>query len=346
MDEAALSSAMPDTAIYDGLARETILSPGMVRHSVYETHPMVTNSVMIPTPPLIEAYDIVAEALVHRRTGVCFFGDFRVGKTKGIDLIRETLPQTFPKLPTCLISAKDHDKPTEKALYTDMLRDLRHAAADVGTATARRHRLVSYFQTLTQRSAENRLLLFVDEAQNYSSPDLTRLRDITNDLEREGTTVITALFGDLRLLDIRAALRASNRRDILSRFLLNLYPYRALSSEKDVRTTLAAMDDPAVSEYPRHSGISFTEFFLPDLYASGWRLADESAHCWNAFTAIAGGHEEGLAVGMQWIASAVKGFLFPHWEERTINRNFSHQLWHSAVMGSGFASAFGLGPAP
>lgn len=323
--------------LYLAGSKREILTPGPIRESAFEAHPLVTNTALLPTPPVQDAYQVIATAIVHRRPGVCFTGDFRAGKSKAIALIRASLPETFPRLANFSISAKDHDSPTEKALYMDMLSDLRHAAPMRGTAMECRTRLLGLLLAHT----ENRAALFIDEAQNYSIPDLTRLRDLTNDMDRNGISVTTILFGDHRLLQMRQVLEANGRRDLLGRFFLFQHTFRSLRDQADIKLTLGILDDPQMSEFPEGSGISYTEFFFPTWFATGWRLADEASKCWHAITNFTKAHPQ-VGVGMQWMATILLEFVLATWDKPDLDLTSTVREWYQSVERSGLQLAIGV----
>jgi len=318
--------------------RSRILNPGQTRDEAYLTHPIVTGLVEIPTPEVQRAYDETVEAIVKRRPGLCYYGEFRVGKTYAISLLQRNLPQSFAQLPIRSIVAKDHEKPTEKALFGDMLYDLEHLGHDKGSAPDRRVRLLEHLIAIAGDQGSDRFLLFVDEAQNYSIPDLSRLKDLGNDLQRVGISLTVIFFGDCRLLDIRAALSSSKRRDIIGRFFLHPQPFNAVTSLDDAYAILRSLDDPDVSSYPAHSDISYTEFFQPQMYSHGWRLADDAPACWQAFAGVAKRPLDDLRVGMQWFMSAVSAFLC---EQHSMEADHV-PAWSLAVRASGFESANGI----
>lgn len=196
-------------------ASALLLQPGEDRDQTFETHPIVTDRAKIPTPAVKEAFDIIKAAIVHRDPGVCFVADSRFGKTFGIDVLRQTLPQCFPKLPVFSVIAKDHDRPTERSLYTDILLDCRHGVADTGTAIARRMRLLNMWVATIQASGDDRLVLFIDEVQNWTESDYTRIRDLSNDLASHGIRLITVLFANPRLLSSRDSLIIAQRTDLI-----------------------------------------------------------------------------------------------------------------------------------
>lgn len=321
---------------------DALLEPGTERDQVFEVHPVVTDKAKVPTPAIREAFGLVTGAIVHRDLGVCFVADSRFGKTYAIDALQRTLPQSFPQVPVLVVAAKSHDRPSERSLYTDLLLDCRHGAADIGTASARRVRLLNLWLATAQGSGDDRLTLFIDEAQNWAEDDFTHLRDLTNDLSAHEVRLITVLFGHPSLLSTRASLLAAKRSDLIGRFMLHPRRFSGVASVSDMSQVMACYDTPEVSEFPSGSGISYSEFFRPEAYRAGWRLENEAGSCWAAFSAAAGKHGGHYQVGMQWVAGAIRDFLYVQWQTEHGQLPSKEDAWESAISASGFEFTLGV----
>jgi hypothetical protein len=324
-------------------ATDLLLRSSPERDQAFEIHPIVTDKAKIPTPAVKDAFEVISSAIVHRDPGVCFVADSRFGKTFAIDVLQETLPQSFPLIPMYSVVAKGHDRPTERSLYTDLLMDCHHGGADIGTAIARRIRLLNLWLATVQASGGDRLILFVDEAQNWAEEDFTRVRDISNDLALNKFRLITLLFAHPNLLATRISLLAVKRTDLIGRFMLHPRVFRGVSSLSDLIEVMKCYDDPKVSEFPMASGISYSQFFRPQAFHAGWRLEKEAGSCWAAFSTEAAKHGGHYQVGMQWVAGAIRNFLYVHWQlEHGEPAAGSGNLWTEAVRASGFEFSLGV----
>lgn len=331
---------MPENSPPDAFA--LLLRSGAERDQAFEMHPVVTDKAKVPTPAVKDAFEVIRSAIVHRDPGVCLVADSRFGKTFGIDVLRETLPQSFPQLPTYSVVAKGHDRPSERSFYTDLLLDCRHGVTDSGTAMARRIRLLNMWLVTTQASGGDRLVLFVDEAQNWGEDQYTWLRDISNDLALHGIRLITSLFAHTGFLAVRSSLLGLKRTDLIGRFMLHPHIFRGVSSLPDLIEVMKCYDDPGVSEFPTGSGISYSQFFRPQMFSTGWRLEKEAGPCWAAFSAEAGKHGGHYQVGMQWIASAIRNFLYVHWLIEHGEPAVLGDIWTEAISASGFEFSLGV----
>ena len=324
------------------LVREAALQEGPTRESLYTSHPLVCNTVRVITKPLQEAYEVIAQVIVHRDPGTCLIADFRIGKTRGIGVIKDELASTFPTLPVGVINAKHHETASERTFFGDILEDYRHGAAQSGTAADRRRRLLSLWEAAARSTGSDRYVLFVDEGQNWGEAEYTWLRDATNDMQQRNVNVITIIFAHPELIATRGKMLARRRTDLIGRFLLTPRAFRGLRDLEELRHTLKAYDGPALHEFPQGSGISMSEFFLPKAFANGWCLEHEATAMWSAFVTIAGrtGHNA-ENIGMQWVASAIRIFLFSSFNADGPMFCGDEKAWLYAVEASGYESSLG-----
>jgi hypothetical protein len=187
----------------------------------------------------------------------------------------------------------------------------------------------------------DRFVIFVDEGQNWSELELTWLRDVTNQLDKESINVLVVMFGDQSLQRLRNELVAKGRHDLLGRFFLRLVEFPGLRGVDELRMVLAIYDSADKYEYPLGSGISYSRFFLPRAFENGWRLASEAESMWAEFVSAGGRNNfEVKEVGMHWVGLSVRQILFSlHAEDRPGFVATSRQ-WAAAVRSSGFEQSF------
>jgi len=320
--------------------RTEALTDGPGRDALYEKHPLVKNRLRMITPPIKKVYSVVEQVIVHHDPGTCFAGAFRMGKTLGLESVRAECARTFPDIPSHVLIAKSHLDPNEAEFYGDILEDYRHGGARTGRAGERKKKIFGRWEADARSKASERLLLFVDEAQNWREEQLTWLRDMTNVMTSRNVEIQTFLIGDTTLVFHRAALLEQRRMDLIGRFLLNLHAFQGHQGPEDLTETFALLDDPAKYDYPSGSGISTSQFFLPRAFQNGWRIAGEAPTCWAAFVEVAS--RQGSAVkdvGMQWVMGSIRNFLFAHVGKDSAAFIGTHEAWRLAVEASGFENS-------
>ncbi len=319
------------------------LTPGMEREQMFARHPVVTDKAKLPTPPIKESFEVISSAIIHHMPGVCFAAEARYGKTYGIAHLLQALPQRFPHLPIYSVNAKEHDRPSERTFYTDLLQDCGHGLSDSGTAAARRQRLLNLWFSRTQAVSSNQLLIFVDEAQNWNEYFFTFLRDLSNDLASRDVGLIVVLFAHPSFLIVRTSLLAGQRTDLIGRFMLHPTQFRGVSSQNDLIEIAKCYDNPDISEFPPGTGISYSQFFRPDAFSmNNWRLESEAVQCWSAFTQASKKQSGHFQIGMQWIANAIRDYFYTYWNIEHGEVFPDKDLWEKAVESSGYLTTLGV----
>jgi hypothetical protein len=329
-----------ERAASDRLVRQTALEEGEARDKLYEEHPVTRNEVDVATPPLKEAYQVIQDVVVHRDPGTCLLGEFRVGKTTTINRTVQQLNETFPNLPVGIAIAKGHDKFTQGTFFSDLLEDFQHAGALRGTAAERRLRCVNMLIGQARQLSSDRYLLLVDEGQNWGEPQWTWLRDLANDLVNKKVRLITVTFAQpAEMRKARTLLLSRGRTDLVGRFLLNPREFRGLRDVHELTETLEAYDDHGHRAFPLGTDICYAEFFMPQAWKGGWRLADEAEPMWREFRRVAqrSGREAGN-IGMNWIGGAIRNFLFSESMKDGPGYASTPEVWAMAVQASGYES--------
>jgi hypothetical protein len=305
------------TRLAEAPARELVLRPGAARDCAYESHPVVIDEARIATTPVKLAYRTICSAIIHRDPGTCFLGKSRFGKTHTRHALGRMLPQAFPTTAFGSVTTKGHACFSERTLWAEWLRAFGHSIEGLNTADARQTACVNY--VLEQAAATNGLtfVLMLDEAQNYREDEWHVIRDFSNSVADKGVRFLTVAFAHPLLMKVYTKLAAHDRTDLLGRFMNSLHDFHGLRFKEEVAELLRAYDDVSQSEFPSGSGISYSEFFLPSAFKSGWRLEREADAF---FSAIEGDSKRfripgGVEIGMKWAGGAVRNFLFSSMEE-------------------------------
>lgn len=320
-----------------GIAHPALRS-GEERERAFIAHPFLTDKARFPTPSIKALFPVIKNAVIQRDSGVSFTADPRFGKTSAIEVLQHALPQSFPEIPIFRTNAKHHQKPSERALLCDMLHDFGIRVGERSIAHQVRRRLLNLMITASQQHESDRIMLFVDEAQNWHEDELTWIRDISNDLELIHIRVIVIMFAHPDLHELRSSL-IGRRTDLIGRFLTKLRTFNGISSTKDVEAVFALLDDAGYSDFPAGSGVSYSQFFRPVEFDQGWRLSSEAASCWSAFQREIQkfkGHRE---IGMRWLIVALRTWLCAHWASEHGSLPDNENLWEVAVEESDFAAS-------
>lgn len=288
------------------------LLPGLERDAIYATHPVVRNAVQIATQPVKEAEAAVRAAILHRDPGTYFLGEPRMGKTTTIEMIKWTLPQTFPGVPAFDFIAKSHVVSSEKTFFGDLLMELRQSVGSGSTAAYRRSLVFSHILAVCRTRGSDRAIIFIDEGQNWKEFEYELLRDLINDFRKANVVCITLIFAHPNLEHkVKVDLISKGRTDLTGRFLVSSNRFRGLRGAEELKDAFSAYDDSRRHEFPKGTKICYSEFFCPRSYRSGWRLSHEANTAWMLFAAISKASARGpVNLGMQWVSAAIRNFLF------------------------------------
>lgn len=274
------------------------------RDGLWEQHPVVVwnAAFVLPTPPLDEVANLVAEDIYYGRSGTAFWGQTRFGKSSAIRYLVARVRETFKQVNILQITADFRTRPTDAGFYGDLL-DIANFPLKKGrTASDRRQQAKGVYLSLGRNGDCRRLIVFVDEAQNWSEAEWTWLKTIQIHLAKNQISMVVISFGQEQLLHRRSALKESGRRDLTERFLRRMHQFRGIGDARAAAKILGLFD---TTPFPIENGVPLTEFFFPLAFKSGFRFAQENQRCLDAFRELRGQQE----VGMEWIALACKYFL-------------------------------------
>jgi hypothetical protein len=267
-------------------AQTQVLVAGEARDAALAEHPLTLDRQLLQTPGIHMALKHLRKAIKFRRYGLAFWCVPRGGKTWAIDALLEILSREFPAIPVFCTEALQHDDPTEKATWKDMLDSIGHIGGK--TAQEMRTALVNCVVTSAQLKSNSFVILFVDEAQNWSARQWRFIKGLVNTLRNRPYRIrmLVVSFGQSDLIKVREDMMAlpDKGKDLIARFLANVHPFPgSIASSLEIGKILAQLDDPRFAEYPKGSGLCYTQFFLPLAYAAGWRLVNEAQDVWRAF---------------------------------------------------------------
>ncbi|SAK79565.1 hypothetical protein AWB82_05206 [Caballeronia glebae] len=126
------------------------------------------------------------------------------------------------------------------------------------------------------------VLLFCDEAQRYNDNEYEWLRDVHDALDRQQIKLFTFLVGQQELLGQKHAMQVAGKTQIVARLMVEELVFSGIRNAHDVATCLNGYDHTA---YPEESDWSFSRFYVPRAFNSGFRLVNDADTLWRAFEA-------------------------------------------------------------
>ncbi len=304
------------------------------------THPIETGIYTLATNEINKLYQKVANWIDNRSPGGIVYSKPRVGKTKAINFLYSALPKVFnAKLPIFSILCREYRYPNENRFFEDVLKDIEHSMIS-GKPNAKRDRIIRFFIDKTLASEQNKILLFIDEAQRLRDIQYEWLMDIYNELESNGIILTAILVGQYELTNIRETFIRANKRQIIGRFMSQEYKFHGIKNLKDIKTCLQGYDQN--SEYPEDSGWSFTKYFFPDVFEEeGFRLENYAEDLFNVFENLRSeaNIKKAMNIPMQYITLTIE-YILKHYGCDGSNLNqLSRVQWKEAIKNSGYIDA-------
>lgn len=317
------------------------------RDLLYANHPVVTTRFEFPTPPLIRAVEAIIPIIASGGPGCAFVAYPRFGKSRAINYCRARLPEVFPRDPIISFHAHHETLSNARNFFADLYKQSGFSLKKPNPPRDIRDMVVRawFVEAMSRRS--QRLIFFGDEMQRLSANEFTWLIDISNDLESYGIRMTSILFGQPELAGLRAIFKSSGRGDILGRFMSRWFSFDGIASALELEEVLRCYDDPAHGEYPARSGKCFTQFFMPEAFKGGWRLASCAGLCWQLFVLQANKRLERpsnskVTIGMEWVAGAVQYALTRFGDEDRPKFSIAKDQWTRAIDSTGFEESVGL----
>jgi hypothetical protein len=303
-----------------------------------ERHPVVEQKYIVPTPSINAMFERVKKLIRLRTPGAIVFAHPRWGKTYAIRYVVFELKQLYPKIVIVSFGCQKKKIPSEDAFFSNLLLAAGHEGHKLGSATRKRSRLNERIEEMVERSNQNLVVFFADEAQRLDIIEYEWLRDVHDELERNGIRMITLLIGQPGLLNQKSAFRLSRQTQIVSRFMIDELRFQGLCSVEDAATCLAGYD---TALYPDGTSWTYTRFFYPSAWADGMRLVNEATALWGAFLEAhkAARFKHELEVPMQYFARSVEIALRENMEKDAYDFRFSPAIWSAAVADANFIAS-------
>lgn len=300
-------------------------------------HPLFTDEVMLPTRPIDVVFMDVRRAVLLRKPGCVFEGESGIGKTFALNMVKAMLLRQLPALRIYSHDAHNHQIPSIRAFFKHFLNTVGHEEQR-GETYDLRTRLVNILVDDARLSGINFIVIFIDEANAMLLSDFLFLKDVYNDLARQGVQLVTILMGQSpEIGTVINTLREEGRMDLIGRFATEINPIPAFNCEEDFARVFRGIDK---SEYPENSGISWPAFFLPQACASGFTLEGEATRFFNVVVKQAASRDEGtIRVPARQAFLAVREFMLNQSGKDRASMTVSDDAWDLAIRQARVADA-------
>ncbi|MCX7099831.1 MAG: ATP-binding protein [Methylococcales bacterium] len=135
--------------------------------------------------------------------------------------------------------------------------------------------------TLARLSRGNYVVLLIDEAHDMTLKEWKWLLGLQNELDNQGIRFSVISIGSYELQYQPDYLARTGNAHIAARFYACDTKFHGIGSVDELGYVLNGYD--INSEWPKMSGVSYTQYFAQDPFAQGLRLLDCKDNIWAAF---------------------------------------------------------------
>ena len=229
----------------------------------------VSNEFNITTSAIMELQAQVLKWVSDGTPGAIIYGRPRIGKTRAILYIASVLKAKYGReLPIYVLNATEHI-PKDKFFYSELLKVVGHPEFDKGTVSMLKERLLNSLFTCACNTKYRKIILFIDEAYNFTEKDFKWLMDIYNNLNLKNIHLYVFLVGSEELIARKQALIMAKQHQIVGRFMVEECHFHGIQSAKEMSICMANYDRPLEIAGEQ---VSLTKEFFPDAFLDGKRL--------------------------------------------------------------------------
>lgn len=305
-------------------------------------HPVIRQEYAIYTPPVDEMIAKIGDWIDQQKSGGYIYGPSRFGKSRGIKWhVTSALRERFRhQLPLVIWPRPAESHTSEMEFWHQLLLASKFhfsGALQAKRKVESRYLVIQRFITLARFARCNYIVLLIDEAQDLTLREWQWLVGLQNILDWEGYRLSVFSVGSHQMGYRHELLAVSGNAHIAARFFVAHARFHGLASVDEVEYVLQGYD--SASEWPQGSRTSYLQYFAPDAFARGERLAHAAQHVWNAFEALLppGLDSKSMEVPVQYLSHSVEAALFRlahghHWEDV-----ISYQSWLNLIADTSFS---------
>lgn len=217
-------------------------------------------------------------------TGAAVLGFSRAGKTSALQVLYDDIHgRDGRKVPVLMYSAHRRDKTTIRSLYENILNRLNVHYVSTNRTELLVRQLVEFLSNTAADSNAKQIILAVDETQRLSIAQIDVFAELDDILRSEfGISMMCLFIGNKEQMGtLLERIYSGENQHICGRFFRRQYKFHGLRSIEDVEACLRQYD---TKRFPAE-GPTYTEFFLPEDYKKGFRLASVTNTIWRVYRA-------------------------------------------------------------
>lgn len=298
----------------------------------------VSNKFNITTSAIVNLKNSILKWISDGIPGAIIYGRPRIGKTRAIIYIASSLKEKYKGLPIYVLNATEHVA-KDKYFYSELLKTVGHSEYEKGTVTVMKNRLINTLLEKTCCTDHRKIILFIDEAYNFSDKDFKWLMDISNNLNLLDIHLTVFLVGTEELLARKQAFILAGQQQIIGRFMVSECHFHGIQTLKDMSICLLNFDQN-MNIYD-DTQEKLTEYYFPEAFGEGKRLAMSSTLLMDQYIKIM--KEVGIPkiseIPMMYFINTIK-YCFNYYGVNGKKIYFpDEEIWHDSILNSGYVDA-------
>lgn len=305
-------------------------------------HPVVRQEYAVYTPPIDDMIARLGDWIDQQKPGGYIYGPSRFGKSRGIKWhVRSALEERFrTRLPLVMWLRVPDVQTSEADFWHQLLLAARFRFVDPHRARKKAEGRYLFYQqlvTLARSARSNYVVLLIDEAQDLSLREWKWLVGLQNRLDWDGYRLSVFSIGSHQMGYQHDFMARTGNAHVAARFFVAHTRFHGLASMDELAYVLQGYD--RASEWPKGSGVTYLQYFAPQAFARGLRLAECAPQFWQALGELCppGLDRHSREFPMQHVAQAVESALFhlaqgTEWEAVT-----SYKSWLNLVAQTEFS---------
>lgn len=237
-------------------------------------HPVELDTYVMPTNSLEAFVNVCVNWINSNLVGALVPGLQRIGKSHAVDYFVANYHKWLGNS-VGVVSAEvlPHKQISEGVFWGDLLTSMKRPTKK-RTPEERRQLFVGRLVEAGSRSEKKKVVVFLDEAQLLDDMLYQLLIGVHNEMWRlYRIKCVWILVGQPELKTIISTYIAEGKRQIVGRFMTDIYEYQPLTGIADFRAAVECYD---LHLHHPDGGPSFTAHFAHEPWAAGYRLVSDA----------------------------------------------------------------------
>ena len=251
-------------------------------------HPILRQAYAIYTPPMDRMINTIGDWIDQRISGGHIYGPSRFGKTRAVQWhLNHVLNDRFKVALPLVVWIRRVGVVGEAEFWNTLLGAAKYEfyhPEKPKVKTVARFLFEQQLVTLARLSRGNYVVLLIDEAHDITLKEWQWLLGLQNILDDQGIRFSVISIGSYALQYQPDYLARTGNAHIAARFYACDAQFHGIRSCDELAYVLTGYD--LDSEWPKMSGISYTQYFAEEPFRQGQRLMHCTDSIWNAFQAL------------------------------------------------------------